>query len=95
VLSEVAYYLSPPALADVLDRCDEDVVAGGHVVAVHFRPTAAEHLRDGDSVHEQLRAHAGWQLTAAYTESAFHLDVFTVTSVAATPTAEDGADLRG
>lgn len=83
VLSEVGYYLSSEALDAVIVGCDNSMVSGGHVVAVHYRPSAAEHLRDGDEVHEQLRAHPAWTLSASYTEAALHLDVFAVPGSAA------------
>lgn len=94
VLSEVGYYLSTSALAELLDRCDSSMVTGGHVVAVHFRPAATEHLRDGDGVHAQLRARRGWQPMAAYIEETFRLDVFTVGTPAPAST-EDRSDRRG
>jgi SAM-dependent methyltransferase len=75
VLSEIGYYLDADALGCTLDLVAGSLEPGGHLVAVHFRPAADEHLQDGDAVHAQLRRRADFESVATYSELAFHLDV--------------------
>jgi len=75
VLSEVLYYLDDADLEDVLDRSTASLEAGGHLVAVHYRPFVEEHARTGDEVHERLRRRWADPIVA-HREAEFLLEVF-------------------
>jgi len=55
VASEILYYLSPPDLEDTLEVLREGLVAGGRLVAVHWRPAGPERPLDAAGVHDGLR----------------------------------------
>lgn len=77
VLSEVGYYLSPATLGIVIDRVRNCLDHGdSELIAVHYRPPAAEHLLDGDGVHDRLAAAPGLRRTVRHVEQRFVLDVF-------------------
>jgi SAM-dependent methyltransferase len=76
VLSEVLYYLDDAALASTLAATAAALVAGGDLVAVHFRPVVAEHVRTGDAVHAALAEHPAWVRLARHVECSFVLEVF-------------------
>jgi len=75
VLSEVLYYLDDADLDEVLARTADSLEAGGHVVAVHYRPLVAQHARTGDEVHARLR-HCWPDPLVAHREADFVLEVF-------------------
>lgn len=56
VLSEVGYYLTPPMLERLLALAVDSLRHGGELMAVHYRPAAAEHVLDGDRVHAAIAA---------------------------------------
>jgi len=75
VLSEVLYYLADADLEEVLARTADSLEAGGHLVAVHYRPLVAGHARAGDEVHERLRR--WWpDPVVEHREADFVLEVF-------------------
>jgi SAM-dependent methyltransferase len=55
VCSEVLYYFSVTALADVLDRLEAVLRPGGALLAVHWRPPTRTYPMRGDAVHDLLR----------------------------------------
>lgn len=55
VASEVLYYLSAAELDDTLEAIRECLLAGGRLVAVHWRPRGPERPFDAATVHDRLR----------------------------------------
>jgi SAM-dependent methyltransferase len=55
VASEILYYLSPPELEGTLAVIRQSLVAGGRLVAVHWRPAGPERPFDAAGVHDRLR----------------------------------------
>jgi SAM-dependent methyltransferase len=76
VLSELGYYFDDAELDRLLRNAVAALEPGGTLLAVHWRPFVAEHVRPGDEVHTALRAVTGLGLIAAHEEPDFRLDVF-------------------
>ncbi len=55
VASEILYYLTADELEATLSRLGTCLVAGGRLVAVHWRPPGPERPLTAASVHERLR----------------------------------------
>ncbi len=55
VASEILYYLSPSELDGTLAVIRGSLVAGGRLVAVHWRPAGPERPFDAAGVHDRLR----------------------------------------
>ena len=77
VLSEIGYYFTVPALAQLRDRAVAALEPGGTLLAVHWRGTSADHLIQGDDVHRCLGAGAGLRPAGRYEDVGFVLDVWT------------------
>jgi hypothetical protein len=75
VLSEVLYYLTEPDVVLAITRVTDATARGGHLVAVHYRPTVPEHALLGDEVHSLLRRAPGWRHVVEHREADFVLDV--------------------
>lgn len=75
VLGEVLYYFDEPTVRHLAELWRTACDAGGHLVAVHYRPEVAEHVLTGDAVHDVLRATLGAPVTSLE-DSVFLLDVF-------------------
>jgi SAM-dependent methyltransferase len=56
VASEILYYLDDDALAATLERLHEVLIAGGRIVAVHWRPPGPERPQTAAAVHARLRS---------------------------------------
>jgi cyclopropane fatty-acyl-phospholipid synthase-like methyltransferase len=56
VASEILYYLDDDALQETLERLRELLIAGGRMVAVHWRPPGPERPQTAADVHARLRA---------------------------------------
>jgi trans-aconitate methyltransferase len=56
VASEILYYLDDVALTGTLDRLHEVLIAGGRMVAVHWRPPGPERPQTAAAVHARLRS---------------------------------------
>jgi SAM-dependent methyltransferase len=54
VFSEILYYLDDADLAATVDRAVAALRSGGHLLAVHWLPWAAEAPRDGMAAHRYL-----------------------------------------
>lgn len=74
VVSEVGYYLSPPDLDRLGERCAESVEAGGHLVLVHWTGET-DYPLTGDAVHEAFLADPRWRLVSAARTGEYRLDV--------------------
>jgi SAM-dependent methyltransferase len=76
VLSEVVYYFDRTTRAQLLKAATESLEPGGHLVAVHWRHTVAEHPASGDRVHAELARQPRIARIARHEEKDFHLDVY-------------------
>jgi protein-L-isoaspartate O-methyltransferase len=56
VASEILYYLDGEALDATLDALSERMLAGGRLVAVHWRPPGPERPLHAETVHAALRS---------------------------------------
>jgi trans-aconitate methyltransferase len=56
VASEILYYLDDDALTATLERLGEVLIAGGRMVAVHWRPPGPERPQTAVAVHARLRS---------------------------------------
>jgi SAM-dependent methyltransferase len=76
VLSEIGYYFSPGDLAAVIDAAVTALIAGGTLVAVHWRHPVTDYPLRGDDVHHAIARHVGLERTVSHEEADFRLDVF-------------------
>ena len=74
VVSEVGYYLAPPALARLRERCDRSVGTGGHLVLVHWTGET-DYPLSGDDVHDAFLAAPAWRSIRAGRTADYRLDV--------------------
>jgi predicted TPR repeat methyltransferase len=77
VLSEVAYYLSGPALREVLDRECRRLRAGTTIIASHWRPRVDDYPLTGDEANALIAQTDDLFRTAAYLDDDVVIDVFT------------------
>jgi LmbE family N-acetylglucosaminyl deacetylase len=75
VFSEILYYLDEDDLHDTVDRTAAAVRPGGHVLAVHWRPWAAEAPRDGVAAHRALLARPEFEVVVDHLDAEFVLHV--------------------
>ncbi|MDA0162588.1 nodulation S family protein [Solirubrobacter ginsenosidimutans] len=75
VISEVMYYLDPPAFDATCDAIERTL--NGTLLAVHWRPDAPSYPLTGDAVHERLRQRFGKPVYSQGT-SKYNLDRFAV-----------------
>ncbi len=54
VFSELGYYFPVDELDVLIRKCQASLTPEGHLVAVHWRGTSADHLLGGDAVHERF-----------------------------------------
>ncbi len=76
VLSELGYYLPRAGIEVLRDTAIAHLTDDGELLAVHYRPHAAEHRTTGDVVHRVLRAAPQLDHVAGHVEDLFLLDVF-------------------
>ncbi len=62
VCSEVLYYFDAELLSVVLNELGARLVAGGSLLAVHWRPQTRTYPLQGDEAHELLRLRPGFEL---------------------------------
>jgi protein-L-isoaspartate O-methyltransferase len=75
VASEILYYLTPSELDETLALVDECLVAGGRLVAVHWRPEGPERPLTAAEVHDRLRARPGLEPVGSEGTGEYLLDV--------------------
>jgi protein-L-isoaspartate O-methyltransferase len=75
VASEILYYLRPTELTDTFAVLRECLVAGGRLVAVHWRPRGPERPFDAAQVHALLRRQSWLAQVAAEGTDEYLLDV--------------------
>lgn len=59
ILSEIGYYFSATELANVVNRCVEELAPSGTVLACHWLGDSADHVLHGDQVHDIIAETAG------------------------------------
>lgn len=77
VLSELLYYLAPPALEILVGQLRTSLAARATVLACHWRRPIAGCALSGPEVHEHLHAALGWPRAIAVSDADFVLDVWT------------------
>lgn len=75
VFSEILYYLDDADLAATVDNAVDALRPGGHLLAVHWLPWAAEAPRDGMAAHRYLIEHAAFEPLVAHVDEQFALHV--------------------
>ena len=76
VLSELAYFLQPPEVVELARRTGASLVAGGNVVAVHWRGPIDAWAVPAEQAHALLREPGGLRSIAQHREKEFLLEVF-------------------
>lgn len=75
VFSEILYYLGDDDLESTVDNAVAALRPGGHIVAVHWLPWAAEAPRDGMAAHQTLLAHPALERLVEHVDERFVLHV--------------------
>ncbi|MBA3289700.1 MAG: methyltransferase domain-containing protein [Acidimicrobiia bacterium] len=75
VLGEVLYYFDESRCREIATQWFDAIEPGGHLVAVHYRPSVAEHVIGGDAAHAVLRDALGPPIVAV-SDPGFLLEVF-------------------
>jgi SAM-dependent methyltransferase len=75
VFSEILYYLGDDDLAASVDAAVDRLRPGGHLVAVHWLPWAAEAPRNGMAAHRYLLAHPALEPLVEHVDERFVLHV--------------------
>lgn len=74
--SEILYYLPAAALDGTLEAVRRDLVCGGRLVAVHWRPEGRERPFSAQEVHLRLRDETWLSLSSSQPTGDYLLDVF-------------------
>lgn len=77
VISELAYYLAPPALAQLLARIRNCLKPDGMIVACHWKGPFAERTAATQELHTTIASATAMQSIVHHDESDFLLDVWT------------------
>ena len=75
VASEILYYLEDEALTATLERLGDVLIAGGRIVAVHWRPPGPERPQTAATVHARLRSLPWLRISAEHGTDDYLLDV--------------------
>ena len=75
IVSEIAYYWSPDALADAIARIDASLTSDGVIVLCHWRHPMADAAISAGLVHAAFDAATGWARAVHHGEEDFVLDV--------------------
>lgn len=89
VFSELGYYLDPASLDLFIRRARGSLAAGGHLVAVHWRPNVPEYPGTAAAVHDRLDRSELDKL-AHYEDEHFLLDVYAADGRGSLARPEDG-----
>lgn len=76
VISEVAYYLDPKALEELIELALLSLAPDGQLLACHWRPPIEGCTLTGDEVHALLHNALGWPRLAQHVEDDFILEVW-------------------
>jgi len=76
VLSEVAYYLAPRDLTQLVDRCIGGLAEGGTLLACHWRHEVEDYPATGDEVHTVMGERRELHRLVHHLEEDFVLDVW-------------------
>jgi SAM-dependent methyltransferase len=76
VISELAYYLEPAALACLAEKARDSLEPGGDIVACHWRRPIAGCRQGGDAVHEALGHALGLPRVWSLVDPDFRLEVW-------------------
>ena len=89
VISEVAYYLAPAVIEQLLDRAVGALAPRGTLLACHWRHPVPDYPATGDEVHHRLLARPELDLAVSHLEEDFRLDLLTLGS-ATSPARQEG-----
>ena len=89
VISEVAYYLAPAELDQLLDCAVGSLAPRGTLLACHWRHPVPDYPATGDDVHRRLLARPELCQAVSPVEEAFRLDLLT-RGPAASPARREG-----
>ena len=78
VISEMAYYLAPAELDQLLDCAVDSMAPGGTLIACHWRHPVPDYPATGDEVHHRLLARAELDQAVSHVEEDFRLDLLTL-----------------
>jgi SAM-dependent methyltransferase len=76
VISEWAYYLTPEAFAEIIERVRESLTPDGAVLACHWLPPIEGCPMDGRDVHQVLARHLAMERTIRHEERDFLLEMW-------------------
>ena len=77
VLSEIGYFLTPPAWAQLCSLTAGSLAADATVLACHWRADFAERTQPSDALHAQLSDALGLPRHTSVTDADFIIDVWT------------------
>jgi len=80
VISEVAYYLGPAELDQLLDCAVGSLAPRGTLLACHWRHPVPDYPATGDEVHHRLLARPELDQAVSHLEEDFRLDLLTLGS---------------
>lgn len=78
VVSEVAYYLGPAELDQLLDCAVGSLAPRGTLLACHWRHPVPEYPATGDEVHDRVLARPELNQAVSHLEEDFRLDLLTL-----------------
>ena len=78
VVSEVAYYLGPAELEQLLDCAVGSMAPRGTLLACHWRHPVPDYPATGDEVHHRLLARPELNQSVSHLEEDFRLDLLTL-----------------
>lgn len=76
VISEVAYYLDPKVLEELIELALLSLAPDGQLLACHWRAPIEGCALTGDEVHALLHNALGWPRLAQHVEDDFILEVW-------------------
>ena len=89
VISEVAYYLAPTELGQLLHCAVGSLAPRGTLLACHWRHPVLDYPATGDDVHQRLLARPELSQAVSHVEEDFRLDLLTL-GAAPSPARREG-----